>query len=68
MVRDGNEYIVRQGNEVKVYNDESLPFEVRSKLGMLKLVDKGQMISDVGCKVDAEVFVVIPDQKEQQEQ
>lgn len=68
VVRDGNEYIVRQGNEVKVYNDESLPFEVRSKLGMLKLVDKGQMISDVGCKVDAEVFVVIPDQKEQQEQ
>lgn len=67
VVRDGNEYIVRLGAEVKVYNDDSLPFEIRSKLGMLKLVDKGQMISDVGCKVDAEVFVVIPHQ-EQQEQ
>ena len=67
VVRDGSEYIVRLGAEVKVYNDDSLPFEIRSKLGMLKLVDKGQMISDVGCKVDAEVFVVIPHQ-EQQEQ
>lgn len=67
VVRDGSEYIVRLGTEVKVYNDDSLPFEIRSKLGMLKLVDKGQMISDVGCKVDTEVFVVIPHQ-EQQEQ
>jgi hypothetical protein len=66
VVRDGSEYIVRQGAEVKVYDDDSLPFEVRSKLGMLKLVDKGQMISDVGCKVDAEVFVVITPQQEQQ--
>jgi hypothetical protein len=57
---------VRQGAEVKVYDDDSLPFEVRSKLGMLKLVDKGQMISDIGCKVDAEVFVVITPQQEQQ--
>lgn len=64
VVRDGNEYIVRLGDEVKVYNDDSLPFEIRSKLGMLKLVDKGQMISDVGCKVDAEVFVVIPQQEQ----
>jgi hypothetical protein len=65
VVRDGSEYIVRMGDEVKVYDDNSLPFEIRSKLGMLKLVDKGQMISDVGCKVDAEVFVVIPQQQEQ---
>ena len=65
VVRDGSEYIVRLGGEVKVYDDNSLPFEIRSKLGMLKLVDKGQMISDVGCKVDAEVFVVIPQQQEQ---
>lgn len=65
VVRDGSEYIVRLGAEVKVYDDNSLPFEIRSKLGMLKLVDKGQMISDVGCKVDAEVFVVIPQQQEQ---
>ena len=65
VVRDGTEYIVRRGAEVKVYDDDSLPFEIRSKLGMLKLVDKGQMVSDVGCKVDAEVFVIHTSQEEQ---
>lgn len=67
VVRDGSEYIVRVGDNVNVYTDDTLPFEVRSKLGMLKLVDKGQMISDVGCKVDAEVFVVIPAQQAQEQ-
>jgi len=60
VVRDGNEYIVRQGNEVQIYDDSTLPYEVRAKLGMLKLVANGQMISDVGCKVDTEVFVIAP--------
>ena len=58
VVRDGNEYIVRQGSEVQIYDDSTLPYEVRAKLGMLKLVGNGQMISDVGCKVDTEVFVI----------
>jgi hypothetical protein len=60
VVRDGNEYIVRQGDEVQIYDDSTLPYEVRAKLGMLKLVANGQMISDVGCKVDTEVFVIAP--------
>jgi len=60
VVRDGNEYIVRQGSEVQIYDDSTLPYEVRAKLGMLKLVGNGQMISDVGCKVDTEVFVIAP--------
>lgn len=60
VVRDGNEYIVRQGDAVQIYDDSTLPYEVRAKLGMLKLVANGQMISDVGCKVDTEVFVIAP--------
>lgn len=63
VVRDGNEYIVRQGKEVQIYDDSTLPYEVRAKLGMLKLVANGQMISDVGCKVDTEVFVIAPNKE-----
>jgi hypothetical protein len=63
---DGTHYIVKSKEGVKTLSDETLPYEVRRKVGLLKLVQDGQMISDVGCRVDGATFVLLPeDEKEQ---
>jgi hypothetical protein len=63
---DGTHYIVKSEEGVKTLSDETLPYEVRRKVGLLKLVQDGQMISDVGCRVDGATFVLLPeDEKEQ---
>jgi hypothetical protein len=33
--------------------------ELRGKLGMLKLVEKEQMVTGIGCRVNDEIFVLI---------
>lgn len=62
---DGTHYIVKSEDGIKTFSDETLPYEFRGKLGMLKLVQDGQMISDVGCRVDSNTFVLLPEAKEQ---
>jgi len=63
---DGTHYIVKSEEGVKTLSDETLPYEMRRKVGLLKLVQDGQMISDVGCRVDGATFVLLPeDEKEQ---
>ena len=63
---DGTHYIVKSKEGIKTLSDETLPYEVRRKVGLLKLVQDGQMISDVGCRVDGATFVLLPeDEKEQ---
>lgn len=63
---DGTHYIVKSDGGVKTLSDETLPYEMRRKVGLLKLVQDGQMISDVGCRVDGATFVLLPeDEKEQ---
>ena len=59
VILDGSEYIVRSGDEAKVYNNDTLPEELRAKIGMLKLVEPGQMISGVGCKSGATTLLII---------
>jgi hypothetical protein len=63
---DGTQYIVKSEEGVKTLSDESLPYETKRKLGLLKLVQDGQMISDVGCRVDGATFVLLPEVKEQE--
>ena len=52
-------YLVKTGDEVQTYDDNTLPVEIRGKLGMLKLVEPEQMIEGVGCRATTEVFVVL---------
>ena len=52
-------YLVKTGDEVQTYDDNTLPVEMRGKLGMLKLVEPEQMIEGVGCRATTEVFVVL---------
>ena len=59
VVRDGGKYMVRMGAEVNLYDDSSLPENLRMKLGMLKLVEAEQYLSDVGCRISGEIFVLL---------
>jgi hypothetical protein len=57
-------YVVKTGDEVQLYDDNTLPVDMRGKLGMLKLVEPEQMIEGVGCRATTEVFVVLTAQRE----
>ena len=64
VVLDGAHYIVMHGNDAKTYNNDTLPYDLRQKVGLLKLVQDKQMISDVGCRVSADAFVLLPTEKQ----
>lgn len=63
LVRDMGQYIVRVGDNVQLYDDNTLPTEMRGRLGMLKLVDKEHFIENAGCRVSEDVFVVVLDEE-----
>jgi len=63
VVLDKEHYIVVQGDETNIYDNDSLPYHLREKIGLLKLVNDQQMISDVGCRLNAEAFVLVPEQE-----
>jgi hypothetical protein len=65
VVRDSGKYLVRINDNVQIYDDNTLPESMRGKLGMLKLVDAGFFLSDVGCRVNDEVFVVKADEEKE---
>lgn len=65
VVCDGTRYLTQTGREVKVLDESDLSFDQRRKIGLLKLVQDKQMISDVGCRVDSSTFVLLPEVKEQ---
>jgi hypothetical protein len=65
VVRDSGKYLVRIDDNVQIYDDNTLPESMRGKLGMLKLVDAGFFLSDVGCRVNDEVFVVKVDKEKE---
>ena len=64
IIRDAGKYIVRIGDKVALHDDNTLPVELRTGLGLLKLVDKEHFIIGSGCRVSDEVFVVVLDGKE----
>ena len=55
----GGKYVVKTGDKIDIYDDNTLPVEMRGKLGMLKLVEPEQMIEGVGCRATTEVFVLL---------
>jgi len=63
VVKDGGKYLVKVGDDVQLYDDNSLPETMRGRLGMLKLVEAEYFIEDVGCRVNDEVFVVLMDEE-----
>lgn len=65
VVMDNGGYWVKWMGEPQAYTDSTLPATLRRPLGMLKLVEKSQLVSDSGLRVDDRVFIVIPDADEQ---
>lgn len=61
VVKDAGKYLVRIGDNVELYDDNSLPLDVRMKMGMLKLVQDEEYLTDVGCRVTSEIFVLLVD-------
>jgi hypothetical protein len=61
VVKDTGKYLVKIGDNVELYDDNTLPVDMRMKLGMLKLVNDEQYITDIGCKVTSEIFVLLVD-------
>jgi hypothetical protein len=60
---DKGGYIVRSKDQVVIYNDETLPTEVRKPLGLLKLVpENGHFVPDVGVRVNECTFLVLTNQ------
>jgi hypothetical protein len=57
-------YVVKTGDEVQLYDDNTLPLDMRGKLGMLKLVEPEQMIEGVGCRATTEIFVLLTADRE----
>ena len=62
IVKDLGKYLVKIGDKVDLYEDNTLPLDMRMKMGMLKLVEDEQYLTDVGCKVTNEIFVLLVDE------
>ena len=67
IVVDAGKYLVKIGDNVQLYDDTNLPIEFRGKLGLLKLVNEKQFITDVGCRVNKEIYVLKLDEQEAEE-
>lgn len=52
-------YIVKTGDNVQLYDDNTLPEQLRGGLGMLKLVEPEQVVTGIGCRVSVEAFVLL---------
>ena len=59
VIVNGGKYLVKSGTETQVYDDNTLPVEWRGKLGILKLVNSKQFVSEMGLRVDDDVFILL---------
>lgn len=62
VVKDLGKYLVKIGDKVDLYDDNTLPVDMRMKMGMLKLVQNEEYLTDIGCKVTNEIFVLLVDE------
>jgi hypothetical protein len=62
VIISGDKYVLqRAGTSFFTTTSEQLPAEVRSAVGMLKLVEDGQFVKDVGYRHKPDAFLVIYD-------
>jgi hypothetical protein len=61
VVKDLGNYLVKIGDKVDLYEDNTLPQDIRMKMGMLKLVQDEEYLTDIGCRVTSEIFVLLMD-------
>lgn len=61
---DNDKYIVKNAATTDTFDADSLPQNLRRSLGMLKLVEKGQVVSNSGMRVEENIFIVVQDATE----
>ncbi len=59
VTRRGNTYVVEHKDKVEICDDNTLPEWVRGRIGMLKLIEPEQFVSDLGMRAGPNTFVVI---------
>lgn len=59
ITKRGDTYVTRHGDKLEVCEDNTLPEWVRGRLGMLKLIEPSQFLSDIGMRASTTTFVVI---------
>jgi hypothetical protein len=64
IVLSDGKYVVKIRDNVQLYDDVTLPSELRGKLGMLKLVEEEAMVTGIGCRVSDEIFVLLTESKD----
>lgn len=57
---DGSSYIVKGSGAVRILEQEKLPEFMRRNIGMLKLMEKEQALENIGCRIDENVFLIVP--------
>lgn len=55
----GGKYTVQQGEVLQEYESETLPEHIKTKVGLLKLVENKQVVPEVGVRVD-NLYVIRP--------
>jgi hypothetical protein len=59
VIKDDGKYLVKIGDAIQLYDNNTLTEDMRGKLGMLKLVEAEAFVSNVGCRINDEVFVLV---------
>jgi hypothetical protein len=59
LMNDGIYTVQFKDKSPETYDDATLPMEYRGKIGLLKLVDDGQMVADNGCRISRNTFVLV---------
>jgi hypothetical protein len=57
-----NTYYFKNGGELRAHTAEELPEDIRHKLGILKLVDDGQAVEEIGFRHNTEMFILYREQ------
>lgn len=63
VTRNGQYFVKFADQTVNIYDDGSFPDELRGKLGLLKLLTTGQMVDNVGCRVNDNTFVLLKEEQ-----
>jgi hypothetical protein len=65
---DGMNYSVSLGqSQPEIMSSEKLPDFIRRGVGMLKLVERGSIITNIGVRVAEDTFIVLPPSEEKDE-
>lgn len=59
VIVEGNNFIIKRGENVGLISANDLSDDMKAKIGMLKLVEDQQFVSTVGARVSVESYIVL---------